>query len=405
MAIRFPSSVLALVLLAALLSGGCAQAAPAAPPPSEVPAAPRVQVDRLSFTPRSDGAGLVVRLHTDDLVQGFRAPRRTEDGVIEFVVFNAAPSASFRKDAPVAPVTRADVQREGEHLVIRLALQPDAEVELQAYRDGSSRDLLLSLSSGATPRPVEQPTADQGERWTLDTIVLDAGHGGKDPGTVGNGLYEKNIVLNVTRLVGRYLEEQLPGVRVIYTRTDDTFIPLDERGQIANEAGGKLFVSIHANAAGSSRAYGAETYFLGLHRSASAQRVMERENSVVQLEDDPGRYEDLSEQALITRTLAQSAYLRQSELLAEFIQQQFEERVQRHNRGVKQAGFRVLWGASMPAVLIELGFVSNAAEARFLGSEAGQTYLASAIFRAIRDFKEEYDRGLRPHPPQHAGGE
>jgi N-acetylmuramoyl-L-alanine amidase len=224
--------------------------------------------------------------------------------------------------------------------------------------------------------------------------VLDAGHGGHDGGASANGIREKDVVLAVTKKVGHYVEDRL-GIRVVYTRDDDTFVPLHERGRIANESCGKLFVSIHANAAGSRSAHGSETYFLGLHKSQSAADVMERENSVVALESDPDLYAGFGDAEVIVQTLATTAYQRESERLASLIQGQFEHRVDRPSRGVKQAGFLVLWRASMPAVLIELGFVTNPSEARFLRSENGQDLLASAIFRSIRDYKEQYERGLR----------
>jgi N-acetylmuramoyl-L-alanine amidase len=171
-------------------------------------------------------------------------------------------------------------------------------------------------------------------------------------------------------------------------------VTLKNRGRIANQAGGKLFISIHANAARNRTATGTETYFLGLHKTAAARQVMERENEVVKLESNPEAYEGLDEQALIVQTLTQSAYMRKSEELASFIQDQFTNRVGRKNRGVKQAGFYVLWNASMPSILVELGFVTNPTEAAFLNSEAGQEYLASAIFRAVRDYKIQYEKGL-----------
>ena len=193
--------------------------------------------------------------------------------------------------------------------------------------------------------------------------------------------------------LGDYLESNL-NVNVVYTRETDEFVELRNRGRIANEAGGKLFVSIHANSAPNRSAYGTETFFLGPYRTEAARRVMETENRVVLLESDPEHYDRLDEDALIRQTLAYSSYLRKSEELADLIERQFEERVGRNSRGVKQAPFYVLWSASMPSILVELGFLTNRDEARFLASDDGQTYLASAIFRAIRDFKEQYERGL-----------
>jgi N-acetylmuramoyl-L-alanine amidase len=163
---------------------------------------------------------------------------------------------------------------------------------------------------------------------------------------------------------------------------------------VANEAGAKLFLSLHVNAARAAAAHGTESYFLGPSKTEAAEKVMERENSVIKYEENTEKYEDYDEQALVRQTLTQSAYMRQSERLASTIQTQFEERVSRRNRGVHQAGFYVLWNASMPSVLVELGFLTNDREARFLNSDQGQTYLASALFRAVRSYKKKYEKGI-----------
>ena len=181
----------------------------------------------------------------------------------------------------------------------------------------------------------------------------------------------------------------------MYTRTDDQFVDLQERGHIANEAGAKLFISIHANSAPySKKVSGTETYILGLHTTEKARDVMERENNVISMEKNPEQYKDFGENNDILKTLMLSANLRLSEKLADHIENQFSDRARRHSRGVKQAGFIVLWAASMPAVLVELGYLTNRLEATYLLSEEGQDYLASAIFRAVRDYKQEYEKGL-----------
>lgn len=229
------------------------------------------------------------------------------------------------------------------------------------------------------------------ENLKFDVVVLDAGHGGHDPGTIGvGGLYEKDIVLSVTKKVGAYIEEYLPDVKVVYTREDDRFIELHERGAIANRAQGDLFVSIHANSASSRSAYGAEVYFLGLTRTESALEVMKRENSVVRLEEST-QIASLSEEDVLIYELANAANIEASQEIATRMEQQFSERARRRSRGVKQAAFVVLYHASMPALLVELGFISNAQEAQFLNSDYGQSIMASAIFRAIRDTKVEQE--------------
>nr|WP_286670584.1 N-acetylmuramoyl-L-alanine amidase [Fodinibius salsisoli] len=230
----------------------------------------------------------------------------------------------------------------------------------------------------------------------FDVVVLDPGHGGHDPGTIGHGgIQEKDIVLDIAKKVGDYIKSNMPGVKVVYTRDDDTFIELEERGSIANRHEGDLFVSIHCNAAHSRRAYGSEVYFLGLERSKTALEVMKRENKVVRANDDVEQ-KQLSQEDLLIYELANSGYISTSERIAGMLEHQFDDRAQRHSRGVKQARFVVLYHASMPAVLVETGFISNPDEGRYLSTEYGQNIISSAIFRAIRDYKEKTEQTQQP---------
>ncbi|TCO02701.1 N-acetylmuramoyl-L-alanine amidase family protein [Natronoflexus pectinivorans] len=227
------------------------------------------------------------------------------------------------------------------------------------------------------------------------TVVIDPGHGGRDPGAVGRVVKEKDIVLAIGLKVGEYLNREMPELNVVFTRTEDVFVPLNERAAIANNAKADLFVSIHANSIHNPRIFGAETFVLGLHRSQENLEVAKRENSVIILEEDYTTtyqgFDPTSPESYIIFELMQNVYLDQSISAASLIQNQFESRVGRHNRGVKQAGFLVLRETAMPGVLVEVGFLSNAQEERFLASEEGQVYLASAIFRAIRDYKNRHE--------------
>ena len=238
----------------------------------------------------------------------------------------------------------------------------------------------------------------------VKTIVIDAGHGGKDSGAIGkSGYYEKKLVLAIALKVGKYIEDNIPNVKVIYTRDSDKFIELHERANIANKNNADLFISIHANSAGSSSAHGTESYVLGLHKSDENLEVAKRENSVIKYEENTDKHYKIdlsSPDGLIRLSMIQSAYLEQSIKLASKIQAQFKERVQRRDRGVRQAGFVVLYKTTMPSILIELGFISNAEEEKFLKSEIGQDYMSSAIFRAIRDYSEEMDKLYTEHKKQ-----
>ncbi|MBP6977313.1 MAG: N-acetylmuramoyl-L-alanine amidase [Bacteroidales bacterium] len=229
----------------------------------------------------------------------------------------------------------------------------------------------------------------------IDRVVIDAGHGGEDPGALGKRSREKDIVLAIALKTGEYIEKNLPDVRVIYTRKTDRFIELYKRAQIANESHADLFISIHCNSNPKSAPYGAETYVMGLHKSEDNLEVAKLENAAILLESDyTANYEGFdpnSDEAYIVFTMYQNIFLEQSLGMAVRVQDQFRERVGRHDRGVKQAGFLVLYRTTMPGVLIETGFLSNASEESYLMSEEGQVYLASAIYRAFKDYKLEVE--------------
>lgn len=231
--------------------------------------------------------------------------------------------------------------------------------------------------------------------YKLTKVVIDAGHGGHDTGALGKDAREKDITLAVALKLGKLIETNCPDVTVIYTRKTDVFIPLDERTAIANKAEADLFISIHVNSNPSSRPYGAETYVMGLHKSAGNLDVAMRENSVITYEKDYTTkyegYDPNSAESFIIFSLMQNAYLDQSLNFASKIQNDFCERGQRKDRGVKQAGFLVLWKTAMPSVLVELGFLSNPQEEKFLMSDSGQDYLASSIYRAFKSYKAQME--------------
>jgi N-acetylmuramoyl-L-alanine amidase len=230
-------------------------------------------------------------------------------------------------------------------------------------------------------------------RMKFDTVVLDAGHGGHDTGAIGwHHTLEKNVALAITKKIGYYINKYLPDVNVVYTRDSDKFIGLQQRGRIANRADGDLFVCIHTNASRSSHAHGTETFFLGLERSKTALKVMKRENNIISTKKNHS--EKISKQQMMIYELANSGNITNSQTLAGMIQKQFKNRAKRRSRGVKQARFVVLYHASMPAVLVETGFITNPAECKFLTSKYGQSIIASAIFRAIRKYKKRVDQSM-----------
>ena len=252
--------------------------------------------------------------------------------------------------------------------------------------------LFVFISDFLFPAYVLSSIPDQKteKKWV---IVIDPGHGGKDPGAVGSFSYEKNINLAIALKTGEYIKQNLKNVTVIYTRTDDSTVDLLERPEIANKNNADLFISIHANWAKSKNIVGAETYIMGLAKDQENLEVAMKENEVILREENYstkyGEFDPKSPESYIMFTLMQNVFQEQSTVLASKIQTQFRERVERKDRGVRQAGFWVLFNTTMPGVLVETGYITNLTEEKYLNSEQGQDYLASAIFRACRDYINE----------------
>jgi len=230
----------------------------------------------------------------------------------------------------------------------------------------------------------------------IRTVVIDAGHGGKDPGGIGKNAREKDIALSLALKVGTYIEENIPEVNVIYTRKTDVFVELYERADIANRAEADLFISIHVNAHTQASASGTLTLVLGQHRADENFDVAVRENSVIMLEEDYEityeGFDPKSTESYIMFTLMQKTYFKQSIEFGDYVQDQFRERAQRKDLGVREQGLLVLAQTSMPGVLVETGFISNAEEENYLMSNYGQEIVASAIYRGFKEYKEEIDR-------------
>lgn len=237
-----------------------------------------------------------------------------------------------------------------------------------------------------------------GQRSQTFTVVLDPGHGGKDPGALGAISKEKDIVLSVAKKLGKKINENHSDVKVEYTRTTDKFIPLIERPRIANKANAQLFISLHCNALDrrKSSPQGVETYILGLHRSEENLEVAKRENSVIVYEDNyETKYQGFDPkepESYIIFEFMSNKFLEQSLNFATLTQHELINGAKRSNRKVKQAGFLVLRETGMPSVLIELGFISNRTEEKFLNSTHGQNILVNSIHTAFTEYKREYDK-------------
>lgn len=291
------------------------------------------------------------------------------------------PSGIVRKIVPI--------QHEGS---VQFSFQLREMVETyEYYQNENPGEIVLTLRKAGFDATAELREAQ--DDWRIDRIVLDAGHGGKDPGTVGvGGVYEKDVVLDVTKRLGRLIEKRMPDVEVIYTRNEDRFLSLKERTQLANAKNGKLFVSIHANANHRSSARGFETYLLRPGKTEDAISVAERENSVIKYEESTAYYEKYDNEKLILATMMQSAFMKESEELASMVQDGLDRNIRSRNRGVKQAGFYVLWGTSMPNILVEIGFLTNPTEGRKLQSGSYQQQVAEGIFKGLEEFKSKYEK-------------
>lgn len=396
------------------------------------------QLNKISEAERSDGKGYVIRLQLTQIPDSFRL-FQSAPGLVQIAIYGDfdGKKVDWQKGEALENMQFSDFPY---GLGIDMELAESISVAASIYPDKNGSDLLVALTNTSSdeieiltndlfpiewPEPISQNEAsselpdsllasdeselseseiplfdasyeEQKNKLKFDVVVIDPGHGGKDPGSLGRKHREKDIALSIAKKLGAYIKQYLPGVNVVFTREDDRFIELEERGHIANRAQGDLFISIHTNSNNSSRPHGSEFYFLGLHKSNDAYDVMLRENSVVKLEDAADTdSQNLTEEQLLVYELTNSGYMESSQRLAALMNEQFKNRANRKVRGLKQAGFIVLYYASMPAVLVELGFISNPSEERYMASEYGQTILASALFRAVRTYKEEFERAQR----------
>jgi N-acetylmuramoyl-L-alanine amidase len=244
------------------------------------------------------------------------------------------------------------------------------------------------------------------EAQKVKRVVIDAGHGGHDPGAVGKISKEKDITLAIALKAGKLIKDNLKDVEVIYTRKTDVFVELYRRAKIANEAKADLFISIHCNANTSTSPCGAETYVMGLHKSEANLAVAQLENASILLEDDYHvQYEGFdpkSPEGYIFFSMLQNAYLDQSLVLASNVQKHLKEKVNLFNRGVKQAGFWVLYKTTMPSILIETAFISNSIDERLLASEDGQQKISNCIYQAVKDYKHSVESVSRDYDDQTA---
>jgi N-acetylmuramoyl-L-alanine amidase len=359
--------------------------------------------------------GTLFRIHLSAPVKDFN--RSLQIGEWIYVTLPGAQCDTLMFDTSFTAGILRRVKPVQSETSLQLSLQVRGKVEQsEIVQDQLSSDILVTLippapAAAAEPKidsaairrkqnerarqEVVKSIAKQKEKWKLDVVVIDPGHGGHDPGTIGIiGTREKDITLGIALKLGEMIKRELPDVKVVFTRKTDRFVELYRRGQIANENEGKLFISIHCNSTERkpSSANGFEIYLLRPGKTEDAIRIAEKENDVVKLEKDyEDRYQELTEENFIILTMAQSAYVKQSERFAEMLEETMSAQMEGMRQPVKQAGFYVLVGASMPNVLVESGYLSNVKEERFLRSPAGQKKVATAILNALKGYKNEYE--------------
>ena len=364
------------------------------------------EYDFTTLTMEPKANGMLIRIPASRPLSDFESWLRKDGWLYVTIAGARADVDAINKLPPVGMVKKI------------VAIQSPTSVQLTFKTSGkiaaseiikadSTNDILISLRSPGSEeklllekkqREVKADLENQRKRWEMDVIVLDAGHGGRDYGAIGvTKVKEKDVALGITLKLGKLIEKHLKGVKVVYTRKTDTFVELHRRGQIANEADGKLFISIHCNSLSHkpSSTRGFEVYLLRPGKTEDAVEIAERENSVIELEEGyEQRYQKLTDENFILVTMAQSAHVKASELFADIAQKEIKENTDIPDRGVKQAGFYVLVGASMPNVLIETAYLSNRQDERILNSDKGQEEIAGALFDAVKKYKEEYEKLL-----------
>jgi N-acetylmuramoyl-L-alanine amidase len=296
-----------------------------------------------------------------------------------------------KESKPVGFIRSVQRKQIAGNIQIQFKLRGDYE-DSESFQDPDGNDILITIRNSV--EAVSRDLLTEINKWKLDAVVIDAGHGGKDPGAIGiTGLQEKTVNLGIALKLGQLIENNLDSVKVIYTRKSDTFVELFKRGKIANENNGKLFISIHCNSLGKKRpnVEGFEVYLLRPGRTEEAIAIAEFENSVIEYEEDPTKYKELTDENFILVSMAHSSYMRYSEKFSDLLNERWKLDVGIKSRGIKQAGFYVLVGASMPGVLIESGYLSNRSDEKYLKSKEGQMEIAEAIFKAIKEYKVYYD--------------
>ncbi len=351
----------------------------------------------VSFQKKSNGTLIKIATTREFPLDSYRAWINRDLGWLYLTVVNGISDSISIVGAKLtgAVIKVVPVQMEES---TQLSFKLKGEVENpEIYQTTNPHQIVISLRTPEriTRKKVEDDLLKTSERWLIDAIVLDAGHGGKDPGSIGaTGLKEKDVSLDIVKRIGKLIEKKL-GIRVVYTREEDVYVTLEERGKIANRNEGKLFISIHLNSfPGNKKVRGFEVYMLRPGKTASAIEVAERENSVLRFDDklSAEKFEKQATEKLILASLTQAAFMSESEDFSSMLEKEIKKKISSPSRGVKQAGFFVLVGASMPHAYIEAGFISNRDEEKNFKSSNYKQKFAEAVYEGVRKFKHKYEQ-------------
>lgn len=347
------------------------------------------QFDIYDFTIDEKANGTLIRLKSSKRIPSYHSNFKNGILTLTFRKVNGdSLNLSYQGEGLVKKI---DLKNKGEDAIVNFHLSKEYTANEVINAEGSN-DILITLHNKIFDR--NETNQKNKEKWEFDVIVIDAGHGGKDPGAIGmGGVKEKEINLGIALELGKLIEQNMKDVKVVYTRKDDRFIDLYKRGKIANENEGKLFISIHCNSTKQkpTNASGFEVYLLRPGRTQEAIAIAEEENSVIKYEENPGRYKELTDENFILVSMAHSSYMKYSEKFAALLHKEFSGHPNLNSRGVKQAGFYVLVGASMPSVLIESGFLTNNKDVSHLKTKNGQQKFAQLIFNSIKKYREYYE--------------
>jgi N-acetylmuramoyl-L-alanine amidase len=357
----------------------------------DLPPTSGYDITGISITEKVNGT--LIRFHSNTRIPSYYSSIKDDELTIIFRKVNADIQKTSREEFS-SLIRKIEARNVGNDVEFKFKVGSEYSTN-EVMNVPESNDIIVTIHNKVFSK--SDQTKKNMDKWNFDVVVIDPGHGGKDPGAIGvDNVREKDITLAIAQKLGKIINKEMPDVKVVYTRKDDSFLDLYKRGKIANENNGKLFISIHCNSTKKkpSEPSGAEVYLLRPGRTQEAIEIAETENSVIKYEDNPQKYEKLTDENFILVSMAHSSYMKYSEKFAELLHKDFDINLKIKSRGVKQAGFYVLVGASMPSVLIETGFISNKADAKFLKSAAGQDQIAESIFGSIKSYRKFYEETM-----------